>query len=132
MLVGLGFAGGLFIEQLLNADKSSKALAAVIRENLPNGAALWGYDLNENTEGCLIFYGLRPRRLTTVEEAAALARAPEPAIILLSSRGPELEFRDQISAGGSWRLARQARVGGRYYWLMDNPAARGEGSECRE
>lgn len=124
LLVGLGFAGGLFLERVLNDDKSTKPLVAVIRECLPPGATLWGYDLNENTEGCLIFYGLRPRRVLGGEDAARLGRQPEPALILLSSRNQRNEFRDQILAMRYWRVVREVQVGGRYYWLMGNESVK--------
>ncbi|MBU4428978.1 MAG: glycosyltransferase family 39 protein, partial [Verrucomicrobia bacterium] len=123
LVVGTGFVLGLFIENVLNEHKTAKPLCVVIRDTLPPGATLWGYDLTENTEGLLIFYGLRPKRVTTLEEAAVLAQQTEPVIVLLSSRDPSHEFREQLIKTGRWQVVRQVCIGNRYYWLVGNAAA---------
>ncbi len=123
LIMGAGFAMGLFLEQPLNEHKTSKPLCAVIKDVLPSGATLWGYDLTENTEGALIFYNLRPKRVTTLEEAATLAQQAEPVIILLASRNEHHEFRDQILATGRWQVVRREEIGGRFYWLMGHATA---------
>ncbi len=125
LVAGSGLTLGLFLEKALNAHKTMKPLVPVIRAVQAGGATLWGYDLNENTEGALIFYGLRPGRVTTLEQAAALARQSEPAVILLASRNDRNTFKDQILAMGQWQILRQEWIGGRRYWLMGNGAAAG-------
>lgn len=122
LAMGTGCVMGLFLEPALNELKSGKPVCAVIRQTLPPGAGLWGYDLTENTEGMLVFYGFRPQRVVTMEQADRLAKQAEPAVILLSARGLQCDFKDQIEHTGRWQMLRQERIGGRYYWLMGNSA----------
>ncbi len=120
LIMGAGFSMGLFVEKILNDMKSSKPLCAVIQDTLPAGADLWGYNLNENTEGFLIFYGMHPKRVISMEQATGLAQAPGPALILLSSRTQRHEFGEQLIKTGAWRIIRKVHVGGRNYWLVGN------------
>ncbi len=127
LAVAVGLTMGLFIEKLMNNMKSAKPLCAVIKKSLPADARLWGYDLNENTEGFLIFYDLRPQRLTTLTEAAALAEQPEPALLLLFSHNQRHEFGEQITRFQGWQILERVYIGGRYYWLFANRALLAKG-----
>ncbi len=123
LVLGAGLTLGLFVEKALNQIKSTKPLCELIRTTLPVKASFWGYDLGENTEGLLIFYGLPPQRLTTLGDALILAQSQQPALVLLMSRRPQHIFKDQLLAMGGWQILRQELIGGRHYWLMGNAAA---------
>ncbi len=122
VMIGVGL--GLFAEPYLNLEKTVKPAAQMIEKALPAGAVLWGYDIGENTEGALYFYGRRTLRIPTVEAVIEKGARREPLFLLLVSRGESHENPERLTNTYEWATLRQTNIGGRVYWLMGNrPAA---------
>ena len=114
-----GFTLGLFVEPALNRVKSIRPLSIVLKDNLPPDAQLWGYDLDENTVGALIFYDHKHHRMEGLGDHLKLLEADQPQRILLMSRRPELQPDVvRLTDTGDWEIQRRFTAGGRWFWLM--------------
>lgn len=122
LAIASGCGMGLWIEGILNQQKTFKPLVGMLVEHVPVKAELWGYDLGENAEGALVFYGRRAMRLESIEKAAALAGQDQPTFILLMSHSKSCETQEELIRTGSWFLIRQMPCGNRQYWLVGNAA----------
>ncbi len=116
-----GLTMGIFVEPALDRAKSIRPLSAMLRAQLPADAILWGYDLDENTVGALIFYGHRHRRLAGLGDHLRLLQESQPQWLLLMSREagrqPDVE---RLLNTGSWTTQARLDAGGRWFWLLGN------------
>lgn len=133
VLMSVGLSFGAYVENVLNEHKSSRPLIAFLDREVPEGTEVWGYDLNENTRGAMIYYGYRRGgQVWSVEEAARLAKQasqnPELPVRLLMCK-PRLPYAplDEVQAeGGGWKLQNMTRLNHRYYWLLQPAESAGE------
>ncbi len=114
-----GFTLGLFVEPALDRVKSIRPLSAALQDNLPPDAELWGYDLDENTVGALVFYGHRHRRLAGLGDHLRLLEAGRPQRMLLMSRQPGRQPDvARLLDTGDWQIQLHFAAGDRWFWLM--------------
>ncbi len=114
-----GFTLGLFVEPALNRVKSIRPLSETLRGNLPPDAQLWGYGLDENTVGALVFYGHRHRRLAGLGDHLRLLEAGRPQRMLLMSRQPGRQPDvARLLDTGDWQIQLHFAAGDRWFWLM--------------
>lgn len=114
-----GFALGIFIEPALDRVKSIRPLSAALRDNLTPDAQLWGYGLDENTVGALVFYGHRHRRLAGLGDHLQLLEDARPQRILLMSRQPGRQPDvERLLDTGQWATQIHFAAGDRWFWLM--------------
>ena len=122
-----GILLGLYAEPELNRQKSGRPLIAELDRLVPRSALFAGYDLNENTEGMLEFYGWRPRIVIVSTNAAGdLAAAPRPAYMAIMSKSESHETAESLILSGDWRMVEKIPAGGRFYWILANRAAAGQ------
>ena len=124
LIVGAGLTYGLSVERIINERKSNLPVIRMLDELTIPHDALWGYDLSENAEGVLCFYGYRPRRLPDLDQAAPLAKLESSTFILCNNRGTNSAEASHLAERG-WSLRRYLRCANWSFWLMANPAAAG-------
>ncbi len=111
------------IKPAMNAVKSSRMFCARVADALPPGATLYGYRLNENVMGALIFYGLKPARLVALHPTRDLGTNTAPAGLLLSPGEDPWADCARVLRSGDWRVLRDLRDGKRAFRLLGNRAA---------
>jgi 4-amino-4-deoxy-L-arabinose transferase-like glycosyltransferase len=120
-LVAFGCATGVFLEGVLDEAKSTRELAEIVRE-ATRGGTLYASALNENTEGALIFHGVRPRRVPDEAEARRIGTSPEPAYMFGAGNRWGRLFSGHLLEQGCWRPVFERDVNGHPYWLLANDA----------
>ena len=118
VLVWCGF-GLNWIEGPLNQSKSSVPLVEMLRANLPEGAELVGWGLNENSEGALIFYGYKPgRAFDNPVDLVERARAGDNLALLVCAGRDAKTFPEWMHGNPDWRPLRVKRINKRFYALL--------------
>ena len=119
VLVWCGF-GLNWIEGPLNYSKSSVPLIEMLRADLPEGAELIGWGLNENSEGALIFYGFKPgRAFDNPVDLVERARNGENIALLVCAGRDARTFPEWMRPGTTdWRPIRIKRINKRFYALL--------------
>ena len=121
ILAGVFF--GLYAEPELNREKSGKPLVAALERLVPRDADFCGCNLNENTEGMLVFYGWRPRHITSLREVTRLGSVKHPLYMMFMSREEHHEPAESLIMTNDWQLVERVEAGGRFYWILANRAA---------
>lgn len=118
VLVWCGF-GLNWLEGPLNQSKSSLPLAEMLHANLPEGAELVGWGLNENSEGALIFYGFKPgRAYGNPVDLVERARNGENLALLVCAGRDAKSFPEWMHGNPDWKPIRVKRINKRFYALL--------------
>ena len=104
--------------------KSSRPAWDFVSKTVPSDAIFLGYDLDENTEGFLYYYGRAPAPLDTLEQASESAARRKPAYLLLVERREKYEMPKEFFAPGKWELTAEKRFGRRTYRIFGNSFTR--------
>ena len=119
-----GVLMGLYAEPELNREKSGRPLIAELDRLVPRDAVFCGYDLNENTEGMLQFYGWRPHIMVKSRRAAIeLGTDRRPIYMALMSKSETDETAEALVSSGNWRMVERFEAGGRFYRILASRAA---------
>ena len=91
----------------------------MLHANLPEGAELIGWELNENTTGALIFYGFKPGSAWgNPVDLVKRARNGENLLLLVCAGRDVKSFPEWMKGNPDWKPIRFKRINKRFYALL--------------